>query len=111
MSNFFVVFVHFCLNTISGGFARGDATASVRKHHLRSIQFVNVISRKYRCRRMLPITFTYANFQGINPSQVDSMVITIEVENFVVKKVLVDQGSSVDILYWKHINSCNYWKT
>jgi len=29
------------------------------------------------------------------------MVITIEVANFVVMKTLVDQGNSVDILYWK----------
>jgi len=29
------------------------------------------------------------------------MVITVEIENFVVRKILVDQGSSVDILYWK----------
>ncbi|XP_027911582.1 uncharacterized protein LOC114170300 [Vigna unguiculata] len=28
------------------------------------------------------------------------MVIIVEIENYVVKKVLVDQGSSVDILYW-----------
>ena len=28
------------------------------------------------------------------------MVITVEIENYAVKKVLMDQGSSVDILYW-----------
>ena len=28
------------------------------------------------------------------------MVITVEIENYAVKKVLVDEGTSVDILYW-----------
>jgi len=28
------------------------------------------------------------------------MVITVEIEKNVVKKFLIDQGSSVDILYW-----------
>ena len=29
------------------------------------------------------------------------MVISIDIDNFTIKKALVDQGSSVDILYWK----------
>jgi len=42
---------------------------------------------------MPPITF-------IDQKQDDHMVIKIEIKNFAVKKMLVDQGSSVD-LYWK----------
>jgi len=51
-------------------------------------------------RRMPPITFTNADFKGIDPFQDDPMVITVEIENFSVMKTLVDQGSSVDVLYW-----------
>jgi len=29
------------------------------------------------------------------------MVITVEIDKFAITKVLVDQGNSVDILYWK----------
>jgi len=46
------------------------------------------------------ITFTSENFKAPDPKQDEPMVITVEIENFAVKKVLVDQGSSVYILYW-----------
>jgi len=49
---------------------------------------------------MPPITFTNADFKGIDPFQYDPIVITVEVENFSIMKILVDQGSSVDVLYW-----------
>jgi len=29
------------------------------------------------------------------------MVITVEIDKFAITKVLVDQGSSMDILYWR----------
>jgi len=45
--------------------------------------------------------FINADFRNINPRHDDPMVITIEVANFVIMKTLIDQGSSVDILYWK----------
>jgi len=50
---------------------------------------------------MPSITFIDADIKGIDPTQDDPMVITVEIENFAVMKTLVDQGSSVDILYWK----------
>jgi len=49
---------------------------------------------------MPPIVFTDDDFHGLDHQQDDPMVITVEIKNYAVKKVLVDQGSSVDILYW-----------
>ena len=46
------------------------------------------------------ITFTDADFEGIEPNHDDPVVVKVEVANWLVCKVLVDQGSSVDILYW-----------
>jgi len=49
---------------------------------------------------MPPITFTNDDLHGLDNQQDDPMVITVELENYAVKKVLIDQGSVVDILYW-----------
>ncbi|KAH1221370.1 hypothetical protein GmHk_12G034816 [Glycine max] len=49
-----------------------------------------------------PITFTDRDFKGINPvNQDDPMVVSIIIANFMVFRVLIDQGSSTNILYWK----------
>jgi len=50
---------------------------------------------------MSPITFTNEDFKGVDPSQDDPMVISIHIDKFTIMETLVDQGSSVDILYWK----------
>jgi len=47
---------------------------------------------------MASITFIDDDFHGVDHQQDDPTVITIELENYAVKKVLIDQGSSVDIL-------------
>jgi len=49
---------------------------------------------------MPPIVFTDDDFHDLDHQQDDPMVIIVEIENYAVKKVLVDQGSSVDNLYW-----------
>nr|KYP34166.1 hypothetical protein KK1_044912 [Cajanus cajan] len=66
----------------------------------RAIKSVNAIGRASPI-RIPPITFTDQDFQGIDPVQDDPMVISVEINNCIVKKTLVDQGSSADILYWK----------
>ncbi|RDX63382.1 hypothetical protein CR513_58196, partial [Mucuna pruriens] len=50
-------------------------------------------------RKLSPITFTDRDFVEVDPKQNDPMVITIEVANFIMKKALIDQRSSADILY------------
>jgi len=55
--------------------------------------------------RMSPITFTDDDFKGVDPSQDDPMVISIDMDNFTIMKTLVDKVSSVDILHWKTFNA------
>lgn len=50
---------------------------------------------------MPPITFTDDDFHAPDPDQDDPMVITAEIARYEISKVLIDQGSSVNILYWK----------
>ena len=52
--------------------------------------------------RLPPITFTDRDFKGINPmNQDDPMVISIIIASFMVFKVLINQGNSTNMLYWK----------
>ena len=88
------------MNTISRGFGGGDASSSARRRHLRAIKSLHMISR--RARRIMPdIIFTDRDFRAIDTQQDDPMVITIDLANCEIRKTLVDQGNSVDVLYWR----------
>ncbi|XP_047149020.1 uncharacterized protein LOC124821199 [Vigna umbellata] len=86
------------INTISGEFVRG-ASASARKRNLRELKSVHRVD--VRKRHMPPITFTDEDFHAPDLEEDDPMVITAVIARYSVGKVLVDQGSSVNILYWK----------
>jgi len=88
------------INTIFGGFGGGGPSHLARKRHLRAIKSVHMIS--HRTKRSMPdITFIDRDFKSIDTRQDDSMVIAIEVANCEIRKMLEDQRSSVDVLYWK----------
>ncbi|XP_047171045.1 uncharacterized protein LOC124839316 [Vigna umbellata] len=90
--------LHGTINTISGGFARGSS-ASARKRNLRELKSVHKVD--VRKHSMPPIMFIDEDFHAPDPDQDDPMVITIVIARYSVGKVLMDQGSSVNILYWK----------
>ncbi|KAG5026688.1 hypothetical protein JHK82_022583 [Glycine max] len=84
-----------------------DKINQSQKRHLHAIKDIDVNYVDVEPLRSLPpITFTYRDFQGINPiSQDDPMVVSIVIANFMVSKVFIDQGSSTDILHWKTFQS------
>ena len=69
-----------------------------KKKHFRAMHQINTVS--FRSRMSL-ITFIDENFKGADPSQDDPTMISVDIDKFTIMKMLVDQGSSVDILYWK----------
>ncbi|XP_017420171.1 uncharacterized protein LOC108330176 [Vigna angularis] len=87
------------INTISGGFVGRGSSASARKRHVRALQSVHSVAKPWRT--MPPITFSNEDFDSPDPDQDDPMVITAEIARYDVSKVLVDHGSSVNIVYWK----------
>jgi len=91
------------INTIAGGFSHRGLSNQSRKCHLHAIKDLDVNCVDVKPLRSLPpITFTNKDFKAINPiNQDDLMVVSIVIANFMVAKVLIDQGSSIDIPYWK----------
>ncbi|MCI48594.1 gag-pol polyprotein, partial [Trifolium medium] len=47
------------------------------------------------------ISFTTEDGQGVSPYDDDPLVIQVQILNCDVKRVLIDSGSSADIMYWE----------
>ena len=87
---------------ISGGFAGGGESSSARNAHLRSIRTREVM--EVQAMSKLPrldtvITFSNSNLEGCQHPHDNPLVIRAVVANKKIHRVLVDNGSSVDILF------------
>ena len=60
---------------------------------------MNMVS-PHKAPNMSLITFTSIDFKAIDLDQDDSVVISVEITSFIVRKTLIDQGSLADILFW-----------
>ena len=87
---------------IFGGFAGGGESSSARKAHLRSFRSgetleVHAVSRFPRLDTT--ITFLDADLEGCQHPHDDPLVIRAVVANKTVHRVLIDNGSSTDIIF------------
>jgi len=88
------------LNTISGGFAGGGESSSSRKKYLRQVMLWQEYDKQV-AEHEPNISFTPKDYQDVVPHDVDPMVITLQIFKLDIKRVLIDPGSSVDILYYE----------
>ena len=90
------------INVISEGFVGGGESSSARKAHLYS--FISGKTLEVQAMSKLPlldttITFSDANLEGCQHPHDDPLVIRVIVANKTVHRVLVDNGSSADIIF------------
>ncbi|XP_057428801.1 uncharacterized protein LOC130722168 [Lotus japonicus] len=84
------------INTIAGGFGGGGDTHAARKRHVRAVNSVHEVAFGF----VHPdITISMADFEGIKPHKDDPIVVQLRMNSFNVRRVLLDQGSSADIIY------------
>ncbi|KAK3003044.1 hypothetical protein RJ639_018211 [Escallonia herrerae] len=88
------------INTISRGIAAGGSSGKARKAYAREVCVTSPPPNKKL--KMVPaatITFSDDDSKGIKSPHDDPLVITIKAGNFDVKRVLIDNGSSAEILF------------
>ncbi|GFZ01032.1 hypothetical protein Acr_14g0006670 [Actinidia rufa] len=91
------------IQTIHGGFGSGGCSTSSRKKHARSA-FRSVEEEVYNLSSPCvgdqpPITFGSDDLRGLHLPHDDALVISAIIANFNVQRILIDSGSSADILF------------
>ena len=90
------------IHVISGGFAEGGESSSARKAHLRSIRSgealeVQTVSKLPRLDTT--ITFSDLDMESCQHPHDDPLMIKTIIANKTIHRVLVDNGSSADIIF------------
>ena len=94
--------VHGEIHTISGGFSGGGCIASQRKRYTRSV--MSVEARVEDDVLDVDLVFTKAGLRDVIPHDNDPVVISVVTTRRKVHRVLVDQGSSTDVMFWSTFN-------
>lgn len=72
--------------------------ASVRKRYSRSV--ISITLGEPAKKRHPLIVFTEEDFEGVQAHEDDPVVVSVVTARYNVKRVLIDQGSSADVMFW-----------
>ncbi|XP_043705421.1 uncharacterized protein LOC122655281 [Telopea speciosissima] len=86
------------ITTIYGGSGMGGETSNSRKHHVRNVLHTKMSDKRRRIDHC--ITFSDEDLADIQSPHDDALVIKMIIANCTVARILVDKGSSADILYY-----------
>uniref|UniRef100_A0A2N9GXC3 RNase H type-1 domain-containing protein n=1 Tax=Fagus sylvatica TaxID=28930 RepID=A0A2N9GXC3_FAGSY len=89
------------IHVITGGVAAGGTSRSSRKAYARQIHNVLVTQKMDKKPRLedLPVTFTEEDARKVFHPHDDALVVTLEIAGYSTRRVLIDNGSSADIIY------------
>jgi hypothetical protein len=88
------------VNTIAGGFAGGGESSSARRRYLRRIERETHSTNHVEFPPAPDLSFSPKDAWGVVPHDDDPLVVQVQILNCDVKRVLIDSGSSTDIMYW-----------
>ncbi|GFY89059.1 hypothetical protein Acr_06g0009990 [Actinidia rufa] len=91
------------IQTIHGGFGSSNCSTSSKKKNARSVlrlaeEEIYNLSSSY-IGDQTPITFSNDDLRGLHLPHDDALVVSAVIANFNVQRILIDNGSSADILF------------
>jgi len=90
------------VHTIAGGFSGGGPTASQQKKYVRGVNSIEerITGEPWES----DLVFTRGDLRDVVPHDNDPVVISVVTAGRKVHRVLVDQGSSADVMFWSTFN-------